>query len=648
MELSLYTWNSQAINDGTVFRARILPGQMTNLTANPVSVPRSADFPFLSTTTLVPHTFVIGVSILPGQVIATKRELLKQYFNTTDKQRHNLIAKDTLDSNREWYLTGYPVRIAPDPDSPKNSFVISFAVETPAWRLVTAGSSTWNITASGQTASVTNAGNINVPPVFTITPTTTKAAGLSYRRWVCIYNNLDVSFNEPIDITSRTSGGGGFDTATLTTAKMQADGDDLRIWQDGAEIDRWLSGMDSATTQIWINPGLSPRHEGTLAANLANSGTAVTVTFAQTKTNRATLERMKKARNPVFLIGSEAFTYSPANVNTVLYQITSCSRAQKGTSYAAHTAGDIIRHIEHDTWILYGDSTLGAPDVDDDNKPMFDLDSLNTAWDYTYYYDTSAARPAAWQGSVAGTKSGLSYLFTGDLNAFADPATHLGMSITGSPSGYNTTGETATLFWTLSHVGGITGVTFSGSKYATNSWPQVAGLQRLQDNVAWFTESNQAVPSLTYTWETFGPASVSLASPYPKSVRFAVDGSLAPGAGEQALAEFDTVTVSIDNTYLPTVTIGAEASVNFFDFILTNNTSGDYIRIKTPCPVNTVLTVDCEAKSATLADGSRVSVALSSNRDGWLDLKPGANTLQFDDTGTVAVTVVTAHTDRTL
>ena len=134
MQLSLYQWNSQNINDGTILKSYIPPGQLMNLTSNAITVPRALDFPYLSTTLLQPHTFTIGVIIGAGQTIHSNREIIKGYFNIQDTQRHNLVAKDTADSDRQWYLTGFPIRIV---EQEPNSFIVTFQVEMPIWRVVT-------------------------------------------------------------------------------------------------------------------------------------------------------------------------------------------------------------------------------------------------------------------------------------------------------------------------------------------------------------------------------------------------------------------------------------------------------------------------------------------------------------------------------
>ena len=644
MNLLLLTWNGTNINSGSPFYADFPPGSKVNIHGNVVTAPRAGNYPFVSNIVHNPQILQIRLRIAAGQNIDTNREILKQYFNFEDGRKHTLVAEDGS-GGTQWYVTGF-VRDVVNEGQNRNSFLVTFTLDYGYWQLVTAGDTTWTISGTGDTEAVTNAGNINVPPKFTFTPTTAKSGGLAYRRWVSIYNNMDKSFIAPLDITSRTSGGGGFDTATLTTAKMQADGDDFLIWKDGRFVDRWLQGMDTATTQCWINTNFAPRTEGITLGNVAASGAISSITFTRTKANLRFLQKLKQATNRVFLIDSEAFIYTASNVNLVTYTITSPTRAQKGTAEAAHAAPKTVRHIEHDTWILYGDSTLTAPDVDDANKPIPALSSLNTAWTFANYYDEDNARPGAWKGEVLASRTGLSYVYTADSNTFENPSTHLGLALIGSAD-FQVQNETGTLDWMFSHPAGITDVTFSGDKYMSGSWPAIVGLQYLQDNTAWFTADNQAQPALTYSWESFGPTAIDLGGTY-NTIRFAIDGLLSSAISEMALIQFDTVTTEFTSANLPTVTIGAEAACNFFDFRLTNNTTGEYLTCKVPCGVNETLTIDCENKEAYLSDGQRVSVTLSTDREHWLDMRPGANTFQFDDVGTVAVTGHCIHRDRVL
>lgn len=639
MDLNLYSWNALTINDSSPFISIFPPGQKANLAANAVSVPRADDDPFLSDTQLGGHVLVIEVYIAAGQNINTNREVVKKYFNVREKTRHNLIAKDAADSDRQYYMTGFVVGISPLGAAPKNGFAVRFAVEHQYWQLVTATADNWVISGTGDTQAITNAGTLKVPPLITLTPTTTKSAGLSYRRYVGIYNNLDKSFIAPLDITS-----GGIDTATLTTAKMQTDGDDFRVWQDGTFADRWLNAMDTASTKAWINFSLAPRKEGTLLTTVTN--VATTFAFTQTRATLQFLRSLKQVANTTLKIESEYVTFVVGNIDLVNYQITSIVRGAKGSTAAAHTAPLTVRHIEHDLWILYGDSTLSAPDVDDDYKPMISLASTNASWVWSAFFDDGSNRSAMWVGGVESSKTGLSYVYTESENNFADPSTTMGLALINYGDS-RVQFEAGVVAWVLTHPAGFTVVAYDLEKYTTvlTSWAGIVGLQYLQTNTAWFTAQNEAVPTVALTWELFS-RSVALGDTY-EAVRFVIDGALTPTSNTMNMAEFDTVTATI-GANIPTIALLAEASINFFDFKITNNTTGEFIKITTPNPINTVLTIDCENKEAYLADGTRVPVTLSTDRADWLDLAVGSNTLEFTDVGTVAITGVVTHRDRVL
>jgi hypothetical protein len=641
MDHVIVSWNGNNINNGTPFYSSFPLGSKTQLRANPIFVNRAGEYPKLSGSQLGSHTLNIDVRIASGQNINTNREVVKQYFNT-DGQSHNLIITDGA-GGTQWYVSGQAIGVNPG-SAPQNTFVITIAVEYPYWRLVTATSDTWNITASGQNnGGETNAGNIKVPPKFEITPTSAKAAGYQYRRWVAIYNNLDTAFVDCVDIT-----GGGLDTAALTTAKMQADGDDFRVFVDGAEADRWLYDMDTAATKCLVNLSLSPRQEGTISGNLAGSGTTATISFSRTRANLSFLQFLKtRAVNKVLLVESEALTFTAANVDTFNYQITGAVRAAKGTSIAAHTAPLTIRWIEHDIWIAYGDSSASAPDTNDDYKPIFALSSTNASRTYTNFYDTRSSRPGAWKGGVQASRTQLSYAYTGDQNVFTNPSVELGLAMVGG-NDFQVANEQGTLFWIYTDPAGITSVTYSGDKYNAASWPAIVGLQYLQDDAVWFTASNEAEPATPYTWQAISATTVSLGGTY-KTIRFVIDGQLDSQIGEAALVQFDTLTLARASGNLPTISVGSEIAAYYFDTVLANTTTSESLRFSLLCGLNDTLTIDCESKLAYMSDGAQVKIPeRSTNREAWLDMAVGSNTLTFTDAGTAAVTVVTTHRDRVL
>jgi hypothetical protein len=637
MQLVIDTWNSISINNGNPFSSTFPPGQLVNLSANGVTVPRAALFPFLSTKVLTSHVIVLRVLIAPSKDIPTNRELLKAIFNIQDTVRHNLVVKDIVDSNRQWYLTGFPVRVVEDKPG---LYFVTLQIEMPVWRTVAPAIDSWSITASGQTISVTPFGNVEVPPTFSITPTSAKSSGLTRRRWVSIYNKMDTSFIKPLEIT-----GGGFDTAAeVAGGDMQADGDDFRVWVDGVETDRWLHNMNTAATLCWINIALSPKKEGTTSVTISNIGAVTTISLSRTRSNLAFLQAMIFAVNKVVLIDSEAFLFTGVNLAT--YQLTGVSRSAKNTSAATHTAPATVRWIEHDVWIVYGDSTLSAPEVDDKLKPMWETSSTNTSLSFTKYFDDTASRPGAWQSEVNATRSQASYPFTGNENTFVNPAEKLGLAMMANANPVPQQ-EMAQLDWLFTHPCGMTNVSFAGKRYTLyNSWPAVAGLQVLQEEVAWFTVKNITVPTVLASWEAISET-VNLGGTY-ETIRFAFDGALDIISGNMAMIQFDTVVLTIASGNVPAVSVGSEQNIAYLNFTLTNNTTGLFITCALPIPLNDTLVIDCENKIVTVSNGERAFVNFSSVRNIWLDLLASANTLKYDDTGTGNVTLDIIHRDRTM
>jgi hypothetical protein len=641
MDHIIVSWNGQNINNGSPFKSSFPLGSKTRLTSNPIFVNRAGEYPKLSGTQKGQHTINIEVRIASGGNLNTNRELLKQYFDT-DGLLHNLIITDGS-GGTQYYVSGSVIGVNPVGGEEQVTFAVMIAVEYPYWKLVTATTDTWNVTASGQTNVEPNAGNIKVPPKFDITPTSAKTGGYQYRRWVPIYNNLETSYVDCLDITN-----GGMDTATLTTAKMQADGDDLRVWVDGTEADRWLHNMDSAATKVWVNVSLSPKREGTINTSLTTSGSTATVSFSRTRANLEFLQFLKtKAVNRVLLIESEALTFTSANVDTFNYQITSAVRAAKGTTKAVHTAPLTIRWIEHDIWILYGDSTVSAPDTNDDYKPIFDLSSTNASRTYTNFFDTRSVRPGAWKGGVQSSRTQLSYAYTGDTNVFTNPSVELGLAMVGG-NDFQVSNEQGTLYWIYTDPVGMTSVTYAGDKYNTGSWAAIVGLQYLQDDAVWVTANNETEPATAYVWQTISSTTVALGGTY-KTIRFVIDGQLDSQIGEAVLVQFDALTLARASGNLPTISVGSEIAAYYLDVVLANTTTSESLRFSMPCGLNDTLTIDCENKLAYLSDGAQVKIPeRSTNREAWLDMSVGNNTFSYTDAGTNAVTVVTTHRDRTL
>lgn len=638
MELVIVSWNGLNVNDGSPYFSTFPPGQRVNLSAQGISIPRANLFPYLSGRVLKEHFIRVRVVIAQGSNIPTNRELLKAYFDVTDNSPHNLITKDIANGDKQWYVRGYPTQVQ---EQQAGLYFVTIQLETPIWQLVTPGTDTWNISTDSDTEAITNTGNVPVPPIFEITPTVTKTGGLSKGIWIPVYNSMDSPFIEPLEITD-----GGLDTATLVGGGfMQASGNDFLVWQDGGFVDRWLDAMNSAATRCWINVNLPPMQSAVTSVNIAGSGAITTITLARTRASIAFLTAMQKVVNKVVVIDSEAFLF--IGVNFFTYQLTGVTRAAKGTSEASHTAPATVIWIPIDLWILYDDPTLGTPDIVDTLKPMCDLSSDNALLSFTNYFDQTRVRPFAWQGEVNSTKTNVSYVFTGNENTQIDPSVELGLALSNLPDATVILQETGQLDWLFSHPCGLTDVSYAGEKYRFNaSWPAIVGLQILIDGATWQTIQNEATPGVATGWIAFSH-SVALGGTY-SSIRFAIDGTLSLSANDIAMAQFDTVILTVDSGNLPVITLTTAQDINFFDFTLTNNLTGEALVVNAPCPLNVTMTIDCEGKVLSMTNGERFSILLSTDRTDWLNLDPGANTLQWDDTGTQGVTIVTTHRDRTL
>lgn len=662
--LTITSWNGDAtINQSgaTNFTSNMIPGQRINLHSQAVYVDRPQNFPLLSGAVLLAHSFTFQVVLNAGGNISTQRDLLKSKFNVTDFQPHKLIATD--ESSVQWYLSGIPVDVVQDPGVSKadTAFLITLAVSEPVWKAVSLTTDTWTNPASGGTHAVAVGGTVLTLPKFAITPTGARTGTYSFYRWVPIYNPSTVPLqNYPIDATN-----GGLNTQVIITAThMQSAGQDFRLQVDGSQVNRWLDGINTTTTKLWANFNLPPSPPATLLGALPNNGTAVTVPFKVTAKNLTALKVLKAAKNPIFLIGTEAFSYTQANVDLVKYQITNCQRAQKFTSFAAHSDGDSIIWIPFDVWMIYGNSTVAAQDVDDTQKPLLDMhNSTNTSWVFANFFDTASARPGAWSGTVQTSSGKLSatpsHVYTGDqsgaappTDVFTNPSVELGLKLMDYQKSNAWKAETATLFWLFTHPTGIITVSMAGKKYAfaATAWPSLgkAGLQKSNDQRNWLDVWMEAAPPAN-AWTAFTHNTVSLSGTY-KSIRLILAGTIPALASSESDIQGDTVTLALDSTLTPVVSVGAEQNLYYLACTITNTDTGDYFTLNFTMSLNRTLTVDCDKQTVTYDDGTNAYAALtlSSNRANWMTaVGPNLN-LKFDDPGTGTIGIVTTFANRIL
>jgi phage-related protein len=557
----------------------------------------------------------------------TLTKQLNQWFDPDDETPKKMLVEDYAGGN-DRYVYAVCIELIEVALSAGLHYVVTLRVDGDVfWRENTAATDTWTITASGQTKTLANGGQMDAYPVIKVKPTSGKAGGYTYRRWVPIRWLVSQAYVDyPIDICAD-----GFDTATLIgAAKMQADGDDLRVEVDGTEVDRWLDGINTATTKVWCTITFYQKQEGTITAAIASSGAVTTITINEDTSGFPS--------SGILMIDSEAFTFTGRN--DAAKQFTGCTRAVRGTSMAAHDVGDTAWWVQHDIHILYGNSAATAPTVDSTKEPIFSLaSSTNGSWVYASFRDSAGARPGIW---TEATFPGVSEYYGGNQGALADPWVELGVK----SNAYYARKSGLKMY----NPCGITNANFTnGEKRSDNlaaSWG--AAILSSVDGASWTTEDSIAEPSVVSTWEAWSDNEALTAGSYFVMLYLAVGGSLTDPA--YLYVEAADCTLTLNSTYTPTLTIGAEQSSYDLGCTITNTTTGKAIQLAFTMDVNSELEVDTDDKTVIyLADNSNQFQALTlvgGVRRDWLALQVGNNVLQYDETGAAGVTVTTTWEER--
>lgn len=631
--LTLSTFDGHAINDGTHYAA-IIPEDaplLAQVSAN--AVRRSQNYPVFSGKVLEGIKLPVVISIRGGSL-----DELKTWFDNSKNRLAALVAADG--SAESWYLMATPV--AMDADGPLSVTVVLY-VPDPAWRSVTEYSASWAVTADGQTKTISNGGMLDAYPKFEITPGAGGSGGYRYRRFVEVVNRaagkpLD---QYPIEIT------GGLDTATLVTAgKMQTDGDDVRVVIDGVEVPRWLAGMNTSSTKIWTVISLAPPQTLSLGVAIPSSGAVGEITIKTSSANDAALRKLPTAG--IVKIDTEYFTYNGVDVK--LRKLGGVQRAAKGSGMAAHAVNASVIWIEHDMWLIYGNSAAEAPDQDESRKPVLDLtNSTNGTWVYAgLFADGAKQRAGRWTGVVNSSTGKQSLVYTATEGAEADPASVMGCEANIWYKAGRAQGESALISWMLYNPCGFASIEASGKKRrAGTSYPGTAGLQRSGNGASWTTVWSESSPVSAGSWVAWSRTAANLyAQPF---ARFLLYGALKAAEGEQAQFEVGNVTAVLTSTTTPTVNLGSEAGQAWQDILITNQTTGEAISLTVSAQTGGVITVDSDQKTVDVDGQNQIgSLALSSARRDWLRLVSGTNTLRLNTSNTPDLNIVVKWRKRML
>lgn len=614
--MNIKTWDGNNINDTTNYTSQIMSSGYGLPTISPQMGIRQGYWPLVGSIKRSKKQIIINI-VIENSPLSTYQKQLNQWFDPDDEDPKVLVVEDDGGGN-DRYIEAICEQLVMVGDSGIEWVTTLRTHGDVMWREDTASTDSWDITATGQTKVLTNSGEMDCYPILAVKPTSAKTGtfdGYTKKRFITILWSPTAAANSyPTDIVDNA-----LDTATeVSGGDMQSDGDDLRVYVDGVEVDRWLDDMNAADTSVWVNLDWSA--DISMTTNGAHTIDQTTVDVDEDISNMPS--------EGILLIESELITYTAKNDQQK--QFSGCTRGAKGSTAATHADGLSTYWVQHEIWILYGNSAVSAPDVDNDYKPMFELaSSSNTTWDYDSFLEDDGLRTASWIYALS--KPTRSY-GGNHKSSSPDPWEELGLHATGyRPSAGH---------WARAYIynpSGISNANFqNGERWTDEDYDDwgTSEVQSSADGSTWESEYTIPAPTANETWQAWSDnTSLTAGSKYV--------GTFIENMDEKSRVEVSDITLTITDPF--THTIGSEISSYQATATITNNTTGDSIKIDFPLLVNEQIEIDTDAKTVIyLTENSNQFQAITliggARRD-WLKLQTGSNTIQYDEIGMQAVTI---------
>lgn len=641
MNLELYSWNGHLLNDGTAIKSWFDKDALAGPSADTIENKRADNYPLLAGKEL--EGKLIPIYLQMKGTPASQIETVRGWFDET-ALNGTLLAYDNNNSNKAYKLV---CTVVDQPEWAGSIAEVLLKTMEPVWQSNEMGTATYGGTATGGTFSVTVGGNREAYPVITIKPTGAKTGSYSYRRRVTTYNRTDYGANlYPVNLFDDGSGTAYWNTAPLVAGgTLLASGNDIRVYDNGVEVDRWLQGMNGGTTFCWTNLQYAPKIELSLGGSVGAGDVITYLLITKSKTVEKALIKLPPAG--VVLIDNEKFTYTGRQVVYSDMRLTGVTRAALDTTAASHSVGATIRWLQHDIVLLYGNSGAGDPETDDTYKPIINLTSNNISWDWDNFTDSAGLMTGSWKPGVFSTKGKKSVNYQsagGTVGVY--PADVMGCNANCYQSGSKWIAEDMSLGWDYVHPFGGSVAIASGQKYrSSTSWPSAA-FSVSKDGKTYTNVINTVTPTSAAAWQSWG-GTAALGATY-RYFRHRLYGSLSASTSGAAYYDASDVTITLDGTAVPYVKAEDQVSNYEMDATITNLTNGESVNIRFRMSVDDVLTIDCANWEAYLQDGNTNGLVTPDDpgRLRWLTLEPGANVLQFDDAGLSAVTVTVTYNER--
>ncbi len=288
------------------------------------------------------------------------------------------------------------------------AYVASLDADEPIWEADSAVSVAPFISGSavgGYTFPIVNDGNVRTYPEFRLTPWTSKGAANDFiRRWDVLVawksplQGVDSQgLPYPIDIFDRS-----WDTAAeIAGGRMQADGDDIRVFVDQVEVDRYLDDINTTGTAVWCSIAFEPVREATVV-NMPGGADPPTGSDLEVTNPEGTTGFPDVG---VLLIENEAVAYRGRSPTAFL----NIHRAWRHTTSVAHAAGTPAYFVEHEIVVMTNYSAYASPLARDDREPIIDLaasDNRKHVYGADGFYEASTLRTGQWLRELRGTHLG--------------------------------------------------------------------------------------------------------------------------------------------------------------------------------------------------------------------------------------------------
>lgn len=593
-----------------------------------------------------------------GKVFGGGVKVVRVNLNDVDVDRNDLVAAMDVKGDQQiplyaldelgqlWYCNVVCTGLNTETVDGKTAvFGYIFDADDPTWTMNEETTDSWTATADLETHDIMIDCNQDVEATFEIMPVSSVPGYYPYKNYIKNYNPIASAQSDGIDIT----GAGGWNHAALVTdGKSLASGADVLIFMDGAQIPFWIGGggWNSTTARLFISQTWKPGQFMPLKTAIANTGTPTYIEWAVTADVKKALSKLP--RKGIVRVNNEEFSYK--NLSNLLCRAEIVERTIRGTSIAAHAAGDITWWVEHDIKVVYGYADAVAPTYPTTKKPVFVLTS-STITSRVYngaFADPTNLRAGAWKRLVVNDGIGkLNRVYSGNHASATEvnPALTMGMEIASYQSQGRARPETAELAWIFYHPAEPTVISSNGEKFRSftgTTWPAKAELASSPDGVKYVQEWNLTTPSVANTWETWSNAAEALPSG-TRFIKFHFAGSINAAASNFQRMEVDALTITLDSTKVIQVGMNGEISSYHFTIEVENMTTDEKFGIDYPVTQDRKITINTEDYEVTYRGMNALrAISFDSIRARWLHLKAGVvNRLRYrvySVTGNVSIT----------